>query len=445
MIALFFERAEGGERALAVHLYAHEHDGADPLGHAGNDFDEFLLLVKSAGAELIETFSSRRRLISPKTFVSSGKLAEIKQLVEQHKIDLVLFNHSLSPSQERNLEAELCCRVVDRTGLILDIFAQRARTSEGQLQVELAQLRHIATRLVRGWTHLERQKGGIGLRGPGESQLETDRRLIRVRISTIQKRLDKVVKQRHQSRRSRQRSSVPTVSLVGYTNAGKSTLFNALTHADVFVQDLLFATLDPTFRKLDLPKIGDVIFTDTVGFIRHLPHDLVDAFSATLEETREADLLLHVVDASAPESYENIRDVDKVLKQIGADKVPCLMVYNKVDRLAENFIAEDGSVRVDRDDQGKAIRIWLSAQENTGLESLKDLVGELLQEDMLNAIIRLKPIDGKMRAWCFKQQAVLNEQIEDNGDSLLTVSLPMQDFHQALKANQLNMQEVLVS
>ena len=253
---MFFEREQGGERALAVHLFAHEHDGSDPLNQQGNDFEEFLLLVHSAGAEVLDTFSSRRRTIHPKTFVTSGKLEEIKQLVNHHKIELVLFNHQLSPTQERNLEQELCCRVVDRTGLILDIFAQRARTFEGKLQVELAQLKHLSTRLVRGWTHLERQKGGIGLRGPGESQLETDRRLIRGRISQIQKRLEKVSKQRQQGRRSRQRSDIPTVSLVGYTNAGKSTLFNTLTESEVFAKDLLFATLDPTFRKLDLPKVG---------------------------------------------------------------------------------------------------------------------------------------------------------------------------------------------
>jgi GTP-binding protein HflX len=441
---LFFERAEGGERALAVHLYAHQHDGADPLGQTGDDFDEFLLLVDSAGAEVLDTYNSRRRTIHPKTFVTSGKLAEIKKLVELHKIELVLFNHSLSPTQERNLEAELSCRVVDRTGLILDIFAQRARTFEGKLQVELAQLKHLATRLVRGWTHLERQKGGIGLRGPGESQLETDRRLIRARISHIQKRLEKVSKQRQQGRRSRQRSSISTVSLVGYTNAGKSTLFNGLTQSDVLVKDLLFATLDPTFRKLSLPKVGEVIFADTVGFIRHLPHDLVEAFSATLEETREADLLLHIVDASSPESYDNIRDVNTVLKQIGADDVPCLMVYNKIDRLADNFIDENGQVRVDRDEQGKATRIWLSAQQGLGFDILKALVSEYLQEDMLNATIRVKPSWGKLRAWCFKQQAVLNEHVEANGDSLLELSLPLSDFHQALKSNNLSMQEVLV-
>jgi len=441
---VFFDRAEGGERALAVHLFTHEHDGADKLGY-GDDFDEFLLLIKSAGAQVLATHTSRRRLINSRTFVTSGKLAEIKLLVEEHKIELVLFNHSLSPSQERNLEKELSCRVIDRTGLILDIFAQRARTAEGKLQVELAQLKHVATRLVRGWTHLERQKGGIGLRGPGESQLETDRRLIRVRISAIEERLEKVLVQRQQGRRARQRSSIPTVSLVGYTNAGKSTLFNALTGADVFVQDLLFATLDPTFRKVDLPKIGEVVFADTVGFIRHLPHDLVDAFSATLEETREADLLLHVVDASSPGSYENIRDVETVLKQIGANQVPCLMVYNKIDRLADKFIAEDGSARIDRDEQGKAIRIWISAQENLGLEELKSLISELLREDMINATLRLKPEWGKFRAWCFKQQAVLSERIEENGDSLLEVSLPAQEFDEALRANKLTMQQLLAN
>lgn len=441
---MFFERAQGGERALAVHLFAHQHDGSDPLGHTGDDFDEFLLLVASAGAEVIESYSSRRRAIHPKHFVSTGKLEDIKQLVQQHEIELVLFNHNLSPTQERNLEKELCCRVVDRTGLILDIFAQRARTFEGKLQVELAQLQHLSTRLVRGWTHLERQKGGIGLRGPGESQLETDRRLIRGRITHIQKRLEKVGRQRQQGRRSRQRSSIPTVSLVGYTNAGKSTLFNALTASDVYARDLLFATLDPTFRKLNLDRVGEVIFADTVGFIRHLPHDLVEAFSATLEETREADLLIHVVDASAPESYENIRDVNIVLKQIGAEDVPCLMVYNKVDCLADSFVDENGQVRVDRNQQGVAERIWVSAQQKLGLEEIKALVSEHLEHDMLNTTIRLKPAWGKLRAWCFTQQAVLKEEINDKGDSLLKVSLPLKDFHRALKSNNLSMQEVLI-
>ncbi len=439
---MFFERAEAGERALAVHLYAHSFDVVREAD-AQEDFDEFLQLVDSAGALVLDTYSSRRRQINPKTFVSSGKLQEIKQLVEHHKIELVLFNHSLSPTQERNLEAELCTRVIDRTGLILDIFAQRARTFEGKLQVELAQLRHLSTRLVRGWTHLERQKGGIGLRGPGESQLETDRRLIRGRINSIQKRLGKVGLQRQQGRRARKRSSVPTVSLVGYTNAGKSTLFNSLTSSDVFAQDLLFATLDPTFRRLDISRVGEVVFADTVGFIRHLPHDLVEAFSATLEETREADLLLHVVDASAAESYENIRDVDVVLKQIGADKVPTLLVYNKVDRLEGSFRDDEGRARIDRDEQGKALRIWLSAQERWGLEDLKEVVSEFLEQDMFNETLRIQPAWGKFRAWCFKQQAVLNEEVDEQGNSLLTVSLPRRDLNQALKANELSLEQLI--
>lgn len=440
---MFFERAEGGERALAVHLFESHHDAAPAERLYRDDVEEFLLLIRSAGAELVEVFNSRRRTIDSRTFVSSGKLEEIKQLVKHHEIDLVIFNHTLSPSQERNLEKELSCRVVDRTGLILDIFAQRARTFEGKLQVELAQLQHVSTRLVRGWTHLERQKGGIGLRGPGESQLETDRRLIRVRIKQIQKKLEKVSKQRQQGRRSRQRSSVPTVSLVGYTNAGKSTLFNALTSSNVIAKDLLFATLDPTFRKIEIPRIGEVILADTVGFIRNLPHDLVEAFGATLEETREADLLLHVVDASSPESLQQIQDVEKVLRQIGADEIPTILVYNKIDRLAENFISEDGKARVDRDEHGKAIRIWLSAQNKLGLAELNDLLGEYLEDDMLNAVIRLKPSWGKLRSWCFGQHAVLSEEIETTGDSLMKVSLPLRDFNQVLKSNNLSMQDVL--
>lgn len=451
---MFFERAEGGERALAVYLFENQYatpngkpgeNGSDELGekHRDDDLEEFLLLSRSAGAEVVDVYHSRRRSIDPRTFVSSGKLQEIKQLVQHHQIDLVLFNHTLSPSQERNLEKEFSCRVVDRTGLILDIFAQRARTFEGKLQVELAQLQHLSTRLVRGWTHLERQKGGIGLRGPGESQLETDRRLIRVRIKQIQKRLEKVSKQRQQGRRSRQRSSTPTISLVGYTNAGKSTLFNALTESNVFAKDLLFATLDPTFRKIDLPRVGEAILADTVGFIRQLPHDLVEAFSATLEESREADLLLHVVDASSQESHQQIQDVEAVLKQIGANDVPVLMVYNKIDQLAENFIDDNGQVRVDRDEKDRAVRIWVSAQKKLGLEQLSQLLSEYLENDMLTTTIRLKASWGRLRAWCFNQQAVLNEEIDESGNSVLSISLPLKDFNQALKSNNLSMQEVL--
>lgn len=432
---MFFEREEGGERALVVHIRFPQFTG---LASGQDDVEEFHLLCDSAGAEVLASVGGKRNQPHPKTFVGSGKLDEIAQLVKLHEIELVLFNHQLSPTQERNLEAELCCRVVDRTGLILDIFALRARTFEGKLQVELAQLRHLSTRLVRGWTHLERQKGGIGLRGPGESQLETDRRLVRVRISHIQKRLQKVSKQREQGRRSRQRSETPTVSLVGYTNAGKSTLFNALTKADVLVQDLLFATLDPTFRKVSLPQIGETIFADTVGFIRDLPHDLVEAFSATLQESREADLLLHIVDASAEDSYQQVKDVESVLKQIGADEVPTLMVYNKIDSLADN------SVRLDRDGSGNIYRVWVSAREQMGIEELVSVIAGLLSSDMMSATIRLKPNWGKLRAWCFQQGAVIEEEVVENGDCLLKISLPTRDFEQALRRSDLTEQQVLV-
>ena len=292
---------------------------------------EFEELVLSAGGDPAAYVMGARSAPHPGTFVGSGKLEEIRDEVALREAEVVMFNHVLSPSQERNLEQELECRVLDRTGLILDIFAQRARTHEGKLQVELAQLQHVSTRLVRGWTHLERQKGGIGLRGPGETQLETDRRLLRVRIKSITGRLAKVHKQRDQGRRSRRRAEVPTVSLVGYTNAGKSTLFNRLTASDVYAADQLFATLDPTLRRIDVSDLGPVILADTVGFIRHLPHKLVEAFRATLEESRESDFLLHVVDACSEEREDNIFQVNEVLHEIGADTVPFLMVYNKID------------------------------------------------------------------------------------------------------------------
>ena len=287
---------------------------------------------------------------------------------------LLFFNHALSPSQERNLEKVFQCRVIDRTGLILDIFAQRARTHEGKLQVELAQLKHISTRLIRGWTHLERQKGGIGLRGPGETQLETDRRLLRGRIKAILKRLEKVAKQREQGRRSRKRAEIPTVSLVGYTNAGKSTLFNTITQSDVYAADQLFATLDPTLRKLDLQDVGPAILADTVGFIRHLPHDLVAAFKATLQETKEADLLLHIVDYADENYRENTDQVNTVLEEIEADHIPQLIVCNKIDRM------EGMTPRIDRDQSGKPIRVWISAQQGLGIDLLADALIERLSK-----------------------------------------------------------------
>ncbi len=342
-----FERPHGGERALLVHInFPHQPDQ--------DDLAEFIELVRSADVVDVELVIGSRVQPSAKTFIGKGKLEEIAARVAALEVDVVLFNHALSPSQERNLEQTLQCRVLDRTGLILDIFAQRAQSFEGKLQVELAQLKHLSTRLVRGWTHLERQKGGIGLRGPGETQLETDRRLLGKRIKYLNNRLGKVARQREQSRQARTKAKVPTIALVGYTNAGKSTLFNALTEASVYVADQLFATLDPTLRKLQLSAQTEVILADTVGFIRHLPHDLVAAFRATLVETREADLILHVVDCSDDSRQEKIEAVNKVLLEVGAADVPQLLIYNKID--IAGFDA-----RIDLDDEEKAWRIWLSA------------------------------------------------------------------------------------
>ena len=311
-----FERPDVGERAILVHIEFSSHEEAEDLG-------EFRELVWSAGVEPVGVVSGSRKQPSPRLFVGEGKLEEIRDAVTANEADVVLFNHALSPSQERNIERELRCRVLDRTGVILDIFAQRARTHEGKLQVELAQLEHMSTRLIRGWTHLERQKGGIGLRGPGETQLETDRRLLRERIKSIHRRLEKVRKQRNQGRRARMRADIPTVSLVGYTNAGKSTLFNRITTSTVYAADQLFATLDPTLRRLELPDIGPVVMADTVGFIRHLPHKLVEAFRATLEETTEASILLHIIDCHDHRRDENMEQVEEVLAEIGADEIRC--------------------------------------------------------------------------------------------------------------------------
>lgn len=321
-----FDRYETGEQAILVHInFTQEGEW--------EDLSEFEMLVSSAGVNTLRVVTGSRKTPHPKFYVGEGKAQEIAEAVRAEDAEIVIFNHSLSPAQERNLEQICKCRVLDRTGLILDIFAQRARTHEGKLQVELAQLRHISTRLIRGWTHLERQKGGIGLRGPGETQLETDRRLLRDRIKTILRRLEKVAKQRDQGRRARNRAEIPTISLVGYTNAGKSTLFNRVTDAGVYAADQLFATLDPTLRKIDVADVGTSILADTVGFIRHLPHDLVAAFKATLKETQDASLLLHVVDASDDRFRENIEAVDAVLEEIDANEVPTLVVMNKIDNL----------------------------------------------------------------------------------------------------------------
>ncbi|MGO3354508.1 MAG: ribosome rescue GTPase HflX, partial [Halomonas sp.] len=380
-------------------------------------------LVRSAGAEPATLLTASRHRPDSRTFIGSGKLEELRALLAAHEAELVIFNHSLSPSQERNVEQELKCRVLDRTGLILDIFAQRARTHEGKLQVELAQLEYMSTRLVRGWTHLERQKGGIGLRGPGETQLETDRRLLRGRIKSIHKRLDKVRSQRDQNRRARARAEIHSVSLVGYTNAGKSTLFNALTNADVYAADQLFATLDPTLRRLEIADVGPVVMADTVGFIRHLPHKLVEAFQATLQEASEASLLVHVIDAADPDRELNVKQVELVLKEIGADDVPVLKVMNKIDRLGS-------APRIERDGQGVPEVVWLSAQEGQGLDLLHEALSERLANDVIGFSLTLSPEQGKLRAGLHELNAVRTESFDEQGHSVLGVRLPRRDFNQ---------------
>jgi GTP-binding protein HflX len=383
-------------------------------------------LALSAGADPVEFLTGSLGHPNPKFFIGQGKLEELKTLVDHHDAQVVIFNHALSPAQERNIEREIQCRVLDRTGLILDIFAQRARTHEGKLQVELAQLDHMSTRLVRGWTHLERQKGGIGLRGPGETQLETDRRLLRARMKSINKRLEKVRKQRDQGRRSRMRAEVPTLSLVGYTNAGKSTLFNSLTVSEVYAANQLFATLDPTLRRIEIEDIGPAILADTVGFIRHLPHKLVEAFRATLQETIEATLLLHVIDSHDDDRHDHVAEVENVLREIGADEVPVLEVYNKIDLL------EGREPRIDRDQEGKPIRVWLSAVTGEGHDLLFAAVNELLADDLFHDKLCLKPDEGQFRARLYESGAVVSEKYNDNGSIILEVRIQKKDMLQIL-------------
>ena len=416
---MFFDRPESGERAILVHMQLSD----DTEQESPKELEELAL---SAGADPVEFLTGSRAQPSSKFFIGTGKLEELRQLVNLHQAELVIFNHSLSPAQERNIEREIQSRVLDRTGLILDIFAQRARTHEGKLQVELAQLDHMSTRLVRGWTHLERQKGGIGLRGPGETQLETDRRLLRARMKSIHKRLEKVRKQRDQGRRSRKRAEVPTLSLVGYTNAGKSTLFNYLTTSQVYAADQLFATLDPTLRRVEIDDVGPAILADTVGFIRHLPHKLVEAFRATLQETIEATLLLHVIDCHDDERHGHVAEVVKVLKEIGADEVPVLEVYNKIDMLP------DRAPRIDRDEEGKPARVWLSAVTGEGCELLFQAVSELLGEDVFHQALTLRPDEGQFRARLYAAGAVLDEQADQDGNTVLEVRMQKKDMLQIL-------------
>lgn len=385
-----------------------------------SDRHEFEELARSAGAEIHTVVGGSRAKPDPGLFVGSGKAEEIHQRIIESGAELAIFNHDLSPSQERNLEKLLCCRVLDRAGLILDIFARRARSHEGKLQVELAQLQHLSTRLVRGWTHLERQKGGIGLRGPGETQLETDRRLVRDRIANLKRSLENVRRQRAQSRSSRRRNDVPTVSLVGYTNAGKSTLFNALTGNRTYASSKLFATLDTTVRKLELGSGDAAVIADTVGFVRDLPHELIAAFRATLEESRDADLLLHVVDSSDPERIVRIEQVDEVLEEIGAGEVPRLQVFNKID------LREGESARVETDEQGRPVRAFVSAARDLGLEALREAIQSLISPDEEVFELQLPPSAARLRAQLFEHNAVRSEQMQEDGSSRLELSMPYQ-------------------
>lgn len=400
------------------------------------DVEEFRLLAQSAGATILEHLTVQRNKPDPKFFVGSGKAEEIAQLVESLEAELVIFDHSLSPAQERNLEKIMKCRVIDRTGLILDIFAQRARTHEGKLQVELAQLKYLSTRLIRGWAAgFEQQKGGIGLKGPGETQLETDRRLIKVRISQLKDKLVKVQHTRMQGRAARQKAAIPTVSLVGYTNAGKSTLFNILANSDVYAADQLFATLDPTLRRLDWDGIGTVVLADTVGFVRDLQHDLVESFKATLEETLEATLLLHVIDSHSPDMHEQIEAVEGVLKEIGAD-APVLRVYNKIDLSGDE-------PKIIYAEPHLPDRVYVSAHSGQGLDLLKQAVQECLMGQLQNFELILKPAYGKLRTQLYALNVIQSEHYDDEGNLHLKVSIAPHKLEQLIRQAHLPLQDIL--
>ena len=418
-----FERPRSGEKAILLH--------ASPGGSPElNEREEFAELAASAGAVIVEQIVSNRRRPDSRYFIGKGKLEELESSVRRHDAELVISSAPLSPSQERNLERVLKCRVLDRAGLILDIFAQRARSFEGKLQVELAQLGHLSTRLVRGWTHLERQKGGIGLRGPGETQLETDRRLIGNRIRQLEERLLHVDSRRTMNRRNRVRAEIPTVALVGYTNAGKSTLFNALTHAGVYVEDKLFATLDPTVRRLELPDGNQVVIADTVGFVRDLPHELIAAFRSTLQEAREADLILHLIDVSDPNRWQRVRQVNAVLAELDADQVPQIRVYNKIDKLGR-------PPRLTNNQSGEGRAVWLSAATGEGIPLLLDAMARRLGRKKIHGRVRLDVRQGRLRALLFEMGAVMEEIPADGGGWVLELELEEREFRRFLKRENL--------
>ncbi|RZN58767.1 ribosome rescue GTPase HflX [Avibacterium paragallinarum] len=428
------------EISTALFLSSETPSTADPVRDRGiivqaffsaeknlDDLNEFQLLAKSAQVEIAATITTSRATPQAKYFIGQGKAEEIAQAVQTYNANVILVNHCLTPAQTRNLEALCECRVVDRTGLILDIFAQRARSHEGKLQVELAQLKHLSTRLIRRKTGLDQQKGTVGLRGPGETQLESDRRLIKVRIAQLQNRLNKVEKQRNQNRQTRKKADIPTLSLVGYTNAGKSTLFNVLTNAEVYAADQLFATLDPTLRRLTIQDIGATILADTVGFIRELPHDLVSAFKSTLQETTEASLLLHVVDCTDARKLDNIQAVNEVLQEIQADSVPTLLVYNKIDQV------ENLAPHIEYDEQNRPIAVYISAHQQQGIELLTDAIRQRLSKNMLHLHLTLPPQEGQIRHWLYEMGCIRQEQISEQGEFLLEINLEQSEWKKLLK------------
>ncbi|QGN53106.1 GTPase HflX [Glaesserella parasuis] len=404
-----------------VHLYLSQTKDVENLM-------EFQTLAESAGVEVVATLTTTRSAPHIKYYVGQGKAQEIADAIKDFDATVVLINHQLSPAQTRNLQSLCDCRVVDRTGLILDIFAQRARSHEGKLQVELAQLRHLSTRLVRRLGNQDQQKGGaVGLRGPGETQLETDRRLIKVRIQQLQNRLEKVSKQRDQNRKTRQKADIPTISLVGYTNAGKSTLFNVITDAGVYAADQLFATLDPTLRRIQIQDVGTAILADTVGFIRFLPHDLVSAFKSTLQETTEATLLLHVIDGADDRKNENIDAVNQVLDEIDALEIPTLLVYNKVDRL------DSIEPHIEYNDDGKPVAVYLSAQQNQGIDLLFEAMRVRLKNELVCERVLLPTTSGQIYTKFYQQQCIKSERFTEFGDRLVEIEVDKIQWQKWLK------------